>query len=57
MKQISIIFQKMKCWLRQFLFTAKNHYKTVVIDFLIYTLACDPWTLIVTNPAGYSKIL
>ena len=20
-------------------------------------LACDPWTLIVTNPAGYSKIL
>ena len=21
------------------------------------TLACDPWTLIVTNPAGYSKIL
>ena len=35
MKQIFIIFQKMKCWLRQFLFTAKNHYKTVIIDFLI----------------------
>ena len=22
-----------------------------------YPLACDPWTLIVTNPAGSSKIL
>ena len=34
----------MKCWLRQFLFTAKNHYKTVVIDFLIdifQTMHCN----------------
>ena len=23
----------------------------------LWPLACDPWTLIVTNPAGYSKIL
>ena len=44
MKQIFIIFEKMKCWLRQFLFTAKNHYKTVVFDFLIdicQTMHCN----------------
>ena len=27
------------------------------VDRIVWTLAYDPWTLIVTNPAGSSKIL
>ena len=29
----------------------------VMLDMEIWRIACDPWTLIVTNPAGCSKIL
>ena len=35
----------------------QGHIGVPITSVRVATLACDPWTLIVTNPAGYSKIL